>query len=70
MFAILDPFVRLHRIGENASAEVAPSLAYLRDLQRRFALAVAVVLLSAIFASHRRRSGCPIAVNLPPYARR
>ena len=40
---ILDPFVRLHRIDENASAEVAPLLAYLRDLQRRFALAVLVV---------------------------
>jgi hypothetical protein len=40
---ILDPFVRLHRIDENASAEVAPLLAYLRDLQRRYALAVVVV---------------------------
>ena len=28
---ILDPFVRLHRIDENASGEVAPLLAYLRD---------------------------------------
>ena len=40
---ILDPFVRLHRIDENASGEVAPLLAYLRDLQRRHALAVALV---------------------------
>ena len=32
---ILDPFVRLHRIDENASGEVAPLLAYLRELQRR-----------------------------------
>jgi AAA domain len=40
---ILDPFVRLHRIDENASAEVAPLLAYLRELQRRYALAVLVV---------------------------
>lgn len=40
---ILDPFVRLHRIDENASGEVAPLLAYLRDLQRRHQLAVAVV---------------------------
>lgn len=40
---VLDPFVRLHRIDENASSDVAPLLAYLRDLQRRFALAVAVV---------------------------
>jgi hypothetical protein len=40
---ILDPFVRLHRIDENASGEVAPLLAYLRDLQRRHAVAVLVV---------------------------
>ena len=40
---VLDPFVRLHRIDENASADVAPLLAYLRDLQRRFALAVVLV---------------------------
>jgi hypothetical protein len=40
---ILDPFVRLHRIDENASAEVAPLLAYLRDLQRQHHLAVVVV---------------------------
>jgi hypothetical protein len=40
---ILDPFVRLHRIDENASGEVAPLLAYLRELQRRHQLAVLVV---------------------------
>jgi len=40
---ILDPFVRLHRIDENASGEVAPLLAYLRELQRRYELAVVVV---------------------------
>jgi AAA domain len=40
---ILDPFVRLHRIDENASGEVAPLLAYLRELQRQYALAVLVV---------------------------
>jgi len=40
---ILDPFVRLHRIDENASGEVAPLLAYLRELQRRHTLAVLVV---------------------------
>jgi hypothetical protein len=40
---ILDPFVRLHRIDENASGEVAPLLAYLRELQRRHNLAVLVV---------------------------
>jgi hypothetical protein len=47
---VLDPFVRLHRIDENASADVAPLLAYLRDLQRRFALAVALV-------HHARKGG-------------
>lgn len=40
---ILDPFVRLHRIDENASSEVAPILAYLRELQRRHELAVLLV---------------------------
>jgi hypothetical protein len=40
---ILDPFVRLHRIDENASGEVAPLLAYLRGLQRRHALSVLLV---------------------------
>ena len=40
---ILDPFVRLHRIDENQSGEVAPLLAYLRELQRRYELAVLVV---------------------------
>jgi hypothetical protein len=40
---ILDPFVRLHRIDENASGEVAPLLAYLRELQRRHGMAVLLV---------------------------
>ena len=40
---VLDPFVRLHRIDENVSGEVAPLLAFLRELQRAHALAVAVV---------------------------
>jgi hypothetical protein len=40
---ILDPFVRLHRIDENASGEVAPLLAYLRALQRAHGLSVLVV---------------------------
>jgi AAA domain len=40
---ILDPFVRLHRVDENVSGEVAPLLAYLRDLQRRHQVAVALV---------------------------
>lgn len=40
---ILDPFVRLHRIDENDSGEVAPILAYLRELQRRHGVAVLLV---------------------------
>jgi hypothetical protein len=40
---VLDPFVRLHRVDENASGEVAPLLAYLRELQRRHGVAVIVV---------------------------
>jgi hypothetical protein len=39
-----DPFVRLYRIDENGSGEVAALLAYLRDLQRRHRLAVVFVL--------------------------
>ncbi len=40
---VLDPFVRLHRIDENASVQVAPLLAFLRQLQRKHRLAVVVV---------------------------
>ncbi len=40
---ILDPFVRMHRIDENHSGEVAPLLGYLRNLQRALHLAVIVV---------------------------
>jgi len=40
---LLDPFVRLHRIDENASREVAPILDFLRTLQRQLKTAVVVV---------------------------
>lgn len=40
---VLDPFVRLHAIDENAAGEVAPVLAFLRQLQRKHHLAVALV---------------------------
>jgi len=40
---VLDPFVRLHRVDENAVADVAPLLAYLRTLQRSFQTAVLLV---------------------------
>ena len=53
---VLDPFVRLHRIDENAASEVAPVLAYLRELQRRFGLAV-VVVHHARKGAHAVRAG-------------
>jgi DNA-binding transcriptional ArsR family regulator len=40
---ILDPFVRLHRVDENVSAQVVPLLAFLRELQRDHDTAVLVV---------------------------
>jgi RecA-family ATPase len=40
---VLDPFVRLHRIDENNSGEVAPILANLREIQRTYELAIIVV---------------------------
>ena len=47
---VLDPFVRLHRVDENVSGEVAPLLAFLRELQRRHQLAVLLV-------HHARKGG-------------
>ena len=51
---VLDPFVRLHRIDENAAAEVAPVLAYLRDLERQFHTAVLLVHHARKGAAHAR----------------
>jgi hypothetical protein len=51
---VLDPFVRLHRIDENASGEVAPLLAYLRELQRRHAVAVIIVHHAKKGGAHMR----------------
>ncbi len=47
---VLDPFVRLHRVNENSADEVAPLLAYLRELQREYASAVLLV-------HHARKGG-------------
>lgn len=47
---VLDPFVRLHRVNENAADEVAPLLAYLRELQREHHCAVLLV-------HHARKGG-------------
>lgn len=49
---LLDPFVRLHKINENDAGEVSAILAYLRELQRTFDLAVIVV-------HHTRKNGRP-----------
>jgi hypothetical protein len=51
---VLDPFVRLHRIDENVSAEVAPLLDFLRGLQRRHHVAVVLVHHARKGASHLR----------------
>ena len=51
---VLDPFVRLHRIDENAAAEVAPLLGFLRGLQRRYATAVLLVHHARKGATHVR----------------
>lgn len=51
---VLDPFVRLHRIDENASAEVAPLLDFLRGLQRRYQTAVVLVHHARKGAAHLR----------------
>jgi hypothetical protein len=51
---VLDPFVRLHRIDENAAAEVAPLLGFLRILQRRYATAVLLVHHARKGAAHAR----------------
>jgi hypothetical protein len=54
---VLDPFVRLHRINENHASEVAAVLGYLRELQRTYDLAVAVV-------HHARKHGGPDGQSL------
>ena len=40
---ILDPLIRLHRVDENDATQIAALLSYLRELQRKFHLAVIVV---------------------------
>jgi RecA-family ATPase len=47
---VLDPFVRMHRIDENVSGEVAPILSSLRSLQQRHHTAVVLV-------HHARKGG-------------
>ena len=40
---VLDPFVRLHRVDENSSGEVAGVLSWLRDLQRQYCINIVMV---------------------------
>ncbi len=40
---VLDPLIRLHRVDENDATQIAALLSYLRELQRKFQLAVMVV---------------------------
>jgi hypothetical protein len=47
---LLDPFVRLHQVNENAAGEVAAILGYLRALQRAYHLALMVT-------HHSRKNG-------------
>jgi AAA domain len=51
---VLDPFVRLHRVDENVSAEVAPLLDFLRGLQRHHQVAVVLVHHSRKGGAHLR----------------
>jgi hypothetical protein len=51
---VLDPFVRLHRIDENASGEVAAILSSLRQLERTYATAVLLVHHVRKSAGHLR----------------
>ena len=67
---VLDPVVRLHRIDEKFSDDVAPLLALLRELQRRHAIAVAAVhyakkgvgTIRAGRLCADRRSSMPVAI--------
>src|SRR6516165_1417214 len=65
---ILDSFVRLHRIDENASREVGPLLGYLRELQRRHGLAVLVVH-HAKWRMHARRPSAARLLRVPRLGR-
>ena len=40
---IMDPLIRLHRVDENDATQIAALLSFLRELQRRFELAVMLV---------------------------
>lgn len=52
---LLDPLVRMHRLDENSAAEISGLLGYIRDLQRRFD--VAIVLVHHASKKHRSQPG-------------
>jgi len=52
---VLDPLVRMHRLDENLASDMAGLLGSLRELQRRFD--VAVVLVHHASKKNRRRPG-------------
>lgn len=43
VFLLLDPLVRLHRLDENSSADIASLLGFLREVQRTHGTAIALV---------------------------
>ncbi|MCP4865664.1 MAG: AAA family ATPase, partial [Alteromonas sp.] len=42
-FLLLDPLVRLHRLDENSAADISKLLGFIRDLQRTYHSAIALV---------------------------
>lgn len=56
LLLILDPMIRLHRADENDATQMAALLSFLRELQRRFTLAV-VLVHHARKDSHSTRPG-------------
>ena len=54
---LLDPLVRLHRLDENNSRDIAGILGFLREIQRKFAVAVVLAHHSSKRASSRPGQG-------------
>lgn len=52
---LLDPLVRLHRADENSSADISHILGFLREIQRRFNMAV--ILVHHMSKKHRAQLG-------------
>ena len=64
--SVLDPLVRLHGVDENAVADIAPILGFLRDLQRR--LEPVILLVHHSRKSGATRSGQPLRGSSEPHA--